>query len=272
MKMPTFDERYDSTKAIATYHRLAGIALGIAMPPAMSFHAVRRMIEVDEEDETVTATDNDPLSEMIVHAARRMAHTERSGSTEVDIEPVASLSALFDANSSTAKSYKPRLYIAIDLRGKDATICGLCSTCEWTRDESLGTDRFTQHELRRLQLPRLDRSWLLIDVITSSKRGAGALLALQVYLLSCRSRMYNGVAAIAVSRSGRRLFEALGFETVSFREGGMNKAVCYAHKHSLSLRRIQRRLSFPGDQTLLQSMCYREGITPRSSGNIYSRC
>ena len=270
--MPTLDERFDTAKAIATYTRLAGIALGIATPPPLNFHAVRRMIEVDEDDESVSAVDSDPLAEMIVDAAERMTHAERVGSMEVEIEPTASLAALFDAHSPTAKSYKPRLFFAIDLRSQDAKICGLCSACQFTRDESLGTDRFTQNELRRLGLPRLDNSWLLIDVITSSKRGAGALMALQVYLLSCRSRFYSGAVAITVSRSGRRLFEALGFEVTGFREGGLSKAICVARADSLSLSRIQRRLSFPGDRMLLQSTCYREGLTARTSGRVYSRC
>ena len=81
---------------------------------------------------------------------------------------------------------------------------------------------------------RFDSNWLLVDVISSSKRGAGALLALQVYLLSCRSKQYKGVIALAVSKSGKKMFEALGFATHSYKDDGMHRTLCYATADSLS--------------------------------------
>ena len=272
--MPTLDERYDTTKSITVYHKLAQISLGIACPPPYSYHAVRRMIEVDSEEELgVSENTEDPMAELLIDAARDMFHTERTGSIQTEVDVGSSIGALFDPNSSEAKAYKPRLFIAVDLRsGDEATICGLATCCEWQRDEALGTERFTQTELRRLTLPRFDSNWVLVDVIRSRHRGCGVLLAVQIYLLACRSKHYKGACAITVTAPGKRLFEQLGFSTKAFREGGVNKTLCYAATGSLSLTRIKRRLAFPGDTSIVESVCFREGLTARTAGNIYGRC
>ena len=279
--MPTVDERYEGNlKILTTYHRLAGIALGVVTPPSLTFHMVRRLISVDEETEEVSANEEstDPLAQLLVEAASSMAFSEETSSHVMDVDASASLAALFDGDA--AKSLKPRLFVAISVRAtssssasagdEDARICGLLTTCEWTRDATLGTERFTQKELSKLGAPRLDSSWLLIDVVASKRRGCGVLLALQAYLLACKSRQYHGVVALAVTRAGRQLFEKLGFATHAYREGGVSKALCYARAGSLSLMQIRRRLAFPGSTTLLESYCYREGV--RDADKIYSRC
>ena len=125
--------------------------------------------------------------------------------------------------------------------------------------------------LSRVGAPRLGSDWLLIDVISADKRGTGALLVLQVYLLACRARQYSGVCAIAVSRSGRHLFQQLGFETHSYRDGG-SKALCWARAGSLSMQQISRRLSFDGSEALLGSVCWRMGLTAATSSRLVSRC
>ena len=272
--MPTLDERYDTTKSIAVYHKMAQISLGIACPPPYNYHAVRRMIEVDSDEELgVSGDTEDPMAELLVEAAHDMLHKERSGSIETEVDVGYSIGALFDPDCSVVKQHKPRLFIAVDLRsGSEASICGLATTCEWTRDENLGTDRFTQTELRRLQLPRIDSNWLLVDVIRSRHRGCGVLLAVQIYLLACRSKQYRGVAAIAVTQAGKKLFESLGFSVQTYREGGVSKSLCYAEAGSLSLARIKKRLSFPGDTNVVESVCFREGLTARTAGNVYGRC
>ena len=103
--------------------------------------------------------------------------------------------------------------------------------------------------------PRFDSSWLLIDVIASRHRGCGVLLALQVYLMACRSRKHSGVVALAITKSGRDLFAKLGFTTHAHRSGGQTTTLCYARANSLSLQRVRQRLSFSGDQILLDSLC-----------------
>ena len=60
-------------------------------------------------------------------------HTERVGSSEVDVDPGASLAALFDGESAEAKALKPRLWCAVDMSGTPS-ICGLLVACEWSRD------------------------------------------------------------------------------------------------------------------------------------------
>ena len=94
-------------------------------------------------------------------------------------------------------------------------------TCEWSRDETLSTSRFTTAYCREHSLPRLDARTLLIDVVASSgtPRGAGALLVLACYLLVCRSRKYERVATIAVTSQGKSLFTKLGFQVHNFRPG-----------------------------------------------------
>ena len=69
--MPTLDERYDTTKSIAVYHKMAQISLGIACPPPYNYHAVRRMIEVDSDEELGVSEDTeDPMAELLVEAAQ----------------------------------------------------------------------------------------------------------------------------------------------------------------------------------------------------------
>ena len=56
------------------------------------------------------------------------------------------------------------------------------------------------------------------------------------------------------------------------RSGGQTTTLCYARANSLSLQRVRRRLSFSGDQVLLESLCWREAYTARSSDKVYPRC
>ena len=250
---------YDTSKSIATFVRLAQISVG-TLVQTHSWHAVKRLIEVNSDEEVEAASD-DPLAEMLVEGAEALRHTERSGSGEYDIEPAASLAALFDADSSVAKSLKPKLHLAYDLR-TDATICGFCSACDWSVDDSLGTGRFTASYLREHDLPRFDSSWLLIDVIASSKPMTGALLCLQVYLAA---KAKSGVVAVAVTKGGKSLFQQLGFHSHSFREEGGYTALVYAPAGSLSMGTINRRLKFSGDKELLASICWRFGLTAKTS-------
>lgn len=261
-----YHEDYDTSKSIATFLRLSQVAVG-TLVQTHSWHAVKRLIEVNSDEEVEAASD-DPLAEMLVEGAEALRHTEPSGAGEYDIEPTASLAALFDGNSNVAKSLKPKLHLAYDLR-TDASICGFCSACDWSVDESLGTSRFVASYLREHKLPHFDSSWVLIDVIASSKPMTGALLCLQVYLAA---KAKSGVVAIAVTKGGKSLFSKLGFESHPFREEGGHKALMYAPAGSLSMATINRRLKFAGDKELLSSICWRFGLTPKTSGSLVRRC
>ena len=78
------------------------------------------------------------------------------------------------------------------------------------------------------------------------------------------------LVALAVTKAGRDMFAKLGFSTHAHRASGQSITLCYARAGTLSLQRIRRRLSFSGDQVLLDSLCWREGY--RSSGKVYARC
>ena len=269
--MPTTDlDGYDTTKSIATFHRMAQIALGTMVPPAYNYHAIRRLIEVDE-DESVDVASDDPLGEALLKAASGMKFTERVGQIETEVDPTASIATLFDGNSPFAKALHPKLYLAYDLRKASTPICAILTACDFTRDESLSTSRITATFCTDNNVPRIGSNWLLCDVVVSNKRYSGALLVLQVYLLAMRSKK-TGVCAVAVTKAGKNLFESLGFRSVSFREGGVPKAFMYAKAGSLSMEQINRRLSFAGDKTLLQDLCFRFGLTRATSSKVMGRC
>ena len=142
--MPTTDlDGYDTTKSIATFHRMAQIALGTMVPPAYNYHAIRRLIEVDEDDESVDVASDDPLGQTLLTAANGMASTERVGQIETEVDPTASIATLFDGNSPFAKALHPKLYLAYDLRKASTPICAILTACDFTRDESLSTSRIT---------------------------------------------------------------------------------------------------------------------------------
>ena len=293
-KMPLqVDERYDeSHTTLATYVKLASTSLGVVLSQPLNYHAVRRLVQVTEDEELEANEESeDALAELLVEAAHELRFEEEVGARVVEVDAAASVAALFDPECSTAKAYKPLLFLAIDVRspagsgrgesrsdgsrgggGDGARICGLATVCDWVRDATLGTERWTQQELAKAGAPRLDSSWLLIDAIASRQRGCGVLLAVQVYLMATRSRKHSGVVALAVTKSGRDLFAKLGFSTHTYRASGQSIALCYARSGALSLQRIRRRLSFSGEQVLLDSLCWREGYTHRTSGKVYARC
>lgn len=267
---PLKHEQFDSAKSLQIYSKLTQIALGTIVPPSYNFHAIRRLLRIDDDD--VTPASDDPLASALIKAASSMKHTERSGQVEVDVEPLISLATLFDSASPTAKGLHPKLYLAYDLRKASVPICGLTSVCDFTRDDSLGTERFSQAFCRDHDLPRFGSDWLLIDIVASKKHGTGALLILQVYMLACRARDKAGVCAVAVTKSGKKLFADLGFESFSFRDDGLSKSFMYARANSLTLTKMIQRLSFPGDKVMLEDLCFRFGLTEKSSDRVMGRC
>ena len=133
----------------------------------------------------------------------------------------------------------------------------------------LGNERFTQSYCAAHELPRLGTDWLFCDVVTSTKPGTGALLLLQLYVLACQR--HAGVCAVCVTKRGKSLFQALGFDLFHYREGGASRALAHARSGSLSMKRIARRLKFEGDARVLQDVCYRLQIL-RPERNVVARC
>ena len=165
-----------------------------------------------------------------------------------------------------------RALLAYDLRRSAVPICGLLTVCDFAREDSLGTDRFSQQFCRDNELPRFGSDWLLVDIIASKKRGSGALLILQAYMLACRARDKAGVCAVAVTRSGKKLFADLGFESFSFRDDGLSKSLMFARANGLALSKMIERLHFPGSKVMLEDMCFRFGLTDKTSDRVLGRC
>ena len=73
---------------------------------------------VDDDGIDVSDTTSDPIAQMLVDAAHQMNHTERSGNRETEVDVSASLAALVDSRSPACE-YKPRLFLALDLRSQN---------------------------------------------------------------------------------------------------------------------------------------------------------
>ena len=186
---------------------------------------------------------DDILGEEIRTAAEELAFEMTEGNIHLVVDPVASIAVMFDAESSFARQLKPRLWLAWDVED-EPKIVGMLTACEWTRDEALGTARFTREVLGQHSIPRFSASdTLLVDVVVSGEpHGTGALLLLSAYLLVCRSKSLKYITCIAVSASGRTLCEKLGFNTYSYRERGAQRVLCWAKKHELRASDANRRL------------------------------
>ena len=266
--MPSLtDAGYGSPKSIATFARLAMVSIGTHVPPAFNYNAIRRLILV--EDDRVSVDSEDPLALALVTACDSMVHVEVVGQIEVEVHASGSLAVLFD-NTPFARSLKPKCHLCYDLRKPGAPICGLATVCDFYTDDALSTAKLSTQFCRDKSLPNF-KDWLLVDVVVSKKKLTGSLLLLQIYAAACRSKR-SGVCAIAVTKKGRALFESLGFSTFPYREGGLSKVLVYARANSLSIDTIVRRLSFDGDRRLLGDLCFRFGLTPKSSSSLIARC
>jgi hypothetical protein len=262
-------DAFDSAKSLATFARLTGIASGTLVAPPLSFHDVRRLITVTEDDEVEPNEESDdPLSELLVEAAANLATSHRVGSSVVDVDPEGSLSTLFDGESDLARSLKPKLFLAYDLTD-GASICGFCSTCQWTVDDALSTKKLTAAYCREHDVPRFTSSdtWI-IDVVASSKPKTGAQLVLAVYLMAMRSKTIRYLTAVAVSPEGKSLFAKMGFRTHSFREGTA-RTLCWIKAGDMRAEDLHQRLDW---DEAIESVCWRRALTPRAKHSLLSRC
>ena len=263
------NESYDSVKALNTFLRVAATHRGVVVAAPLSYHDVRRAVEIDGEAVTPKEDAADALGEALVDACEQLAAEERVGSSIVSVEPLQSIATLFDLGEP--KALAPHCLVAYRARGGGSfSVGGVLVCCSFSAVEALSTSRFTPGYCRAHGLPRLDDATLLIDVVAASgePRGVGALLVLACYLLACRSRRYRRVATVAVTAAGKRLFEELGFERHSYREGGP-RALFHIGTGELRARDLHRRLGWDDS---VQRACFRAGATERTRARRYARC
>ena len=249
----------------ALYLKLASTQLG-TLVVTHSYHAMRRLIEVDGDD--VAARGDDPLGARLVAGIKALPSKERSANNrDQDVEPSASLAALFQ-DHAIARSLRPRLYVGLDLSG-DGGVCAMMTTCEFTKDRALSTTRLTQQYCAQHGLPRLDTTWVLVDVVASAKQGSAGLLLLQTIVAAARAKR-TGIVSIAVTNGGRNLFQTFGFQVHGFREKGSMRYVAHARLSDITLADVHKRLRV--HQSLLTDTCVRSGLTGRSARNLIGRC
>ena len=225
-----------------------------------------------DDDESVTPNEDsdDPLSEEICDGADQLEHTERAGGIETTVSVLDSLAALFDRSSREAKALKPRLFIAWKVANGQQTIAAMLVACLYSKDESLGTDRFTQSYCAQHRIPRLGENSLFVDVVASrGPQAAGALLFLSAYLQVMRSRTLEYLCTIAVTPTMKRLCEQLGMGTFDYREGGAPRTFAWCKKGDLAASDINDRLRLHGN---FAELCFRQGLTARTSDKRYPRC
>ena len=101
------DESFSTPKSLATLVKTAATARSILLQPPLNYSSVKRLIQVDEDEEISPNPDSeDQLADEICEAAANLEFTERQGSSEVSVAPAQSLAALFDADSPEAKALK----------------------------------------------------------------------------------------------------------------------------------------------------------------------
>ena len=259
-------ESYNTPTSLNSMLRVGTSSLGINIV-RLSYHQTRRLVDIDDEDVTPREDADDDLAEALIEAAEELAYTERSGSSEISVEPLQSIALLFDVGE--AKSVKARLFLAVDAR-RNLDISAMLIACDFTRVDGLGTTRFTNAYCSQHSIPRLDSSTLFIDVVASAAnpRGAGTLLVLAAYLLATRSQKYNRLATIAVTSKGKKLFEDLGWESHSYREGG-TRTLFWIDTGDMKAADVQARLRLDDS---VKNKCFRKGASARTANKRYARC
>ena len=270
--MPFDNASYNTTRAITSLVKASASSKNLLIPSPLGFRDVARLITVDPEDESVTPNEDgdDPLGEELVDAAEDLEHTERSGGVETSVSVTDSIAALFDSTSGEAKALKPRLFIAWSVTSATQTIAAMLCACLYSRDATLGTERFTQSFCASHGIPRLGENTLFVDVVSSrGPQAAGTLCFLSAYLQVMRSRTLEYLATIAVTPSMKRLCEQLGMSTFEYREGGAPRTFAWAKKGDLEASDINARLRLTRD---FEAKCFRDGLTARTADKKYPRC
>lgn len=266
MPISADDRRLDQVRFLALYSRLCSIQYS-TLVNRYDYYSIKRMVSTLGEG--IDARGDDPLAARLVSGIQELPTTVREGATELELDPPASVSALFQ-ESTIARDLKPKLWVGLDLSDGDLGVCGLLTACSFLQDESLSTSKLSPSYLSKNGLPRLDDAWMLVDVVASSKRGTGALLLLNALITAARAK-YTGVASVAVSKAGRRLFQSFGFRVDhGWKERGGMRYLCTVKLTELHLGDVHARLRVHDD--LVSDVCWREGLTASSRDRLISRC
>ena len=264
-QMPSPDDpRLDQLKFFVMYAKLISIQYGTLIN-VYRYNDVKRMIEVHGDD--IEARGVDSLGAQLVEGVKALPKAGRGRDAQID--PPASLASLFQEHE-LARSLKPKLWLAFDLQDDKATICGLLTACDFVCDNALSTSKLTQAYCTQHQLPRLDASWQLIDVVASDKRGSAALMLLNCIIAATRAKK-TGLVSIAVTAGGRNLFESCGFNVShSWKERGGMRTLAHCKMNNIHLGVLHTRLRL--HNRMLDETCVREGLTPRTSDRLIGRC
>ena len=149
---------------------------------------------------------------------------------------------------------------------------GTAVSCIFTRDDTLGTSLFTQAYCKKNQIPVLGSDWGFVDIVASREKPAGALCVVYAILQFARQKL-TGVCAVAVSKSGHRLFKALNFKCYRYKDHGSWRHMCYIRlPQELSFTHIMKHLKFDGNKEIVEDVCWRNALTSRALSSVVGRC
>ena len=261
-------EGYNTTKNITHYIRMASISLGILVQ-SLSFLDVRRLIQIDEsgeEDEaSVKDGQHDYLAKVLIDQVPEICDSSL-------IKYTSGLATLFKSDRAH-RELLPRVFLAWDLRDSSKLV-GACNTLRFVCDEAIGTSILTDAYLSKNSLPRFDTQWTLLDIICSRRSPAATLLAMSVYaaVSKGRTRKAVGLLAISINERSRKVFHKLGFMEHKFKSQGDTRYLMYCRIESVRMTNVLSRLTFAENELMVQSVCFRGGLTKKTAGNIYDRC
>lgn len=256
------DKDIRSTKVIREFVKLVEIRCS-TMCVKYTYHDLTRLFSVlgDSGDDIydIRVRDDgsgDPLGKILADGIRALPNND-DGSKDSDIDVVSSIAVLIE---SDLKQFKPLCWTAYDLSNDSTSICGVVTACSFVAAVSFKTDKLTDDYNRRNKLPSFDKNWLLIDVVSSSKKGTATLLLLHAYIAAARAKKH-GLVAVAVTKLGKRFFASLNFKH-------HKKTIFYIKIGDLEFNRIHERLKI--DSNLVNKICWPRGL--RAPSNVIGRC
>ena len=272
MVLSADDKKLNAAKHLALYLKLAAIEQS-TLVKAYSYADMRRLLVIASGGTTVkpVAVDVDPLAKHMVAGLRKLPRVD-----DAPFVPEASLAVLFQPEPE-AKALKPKLYIGYDLSVALAPVCSMLTTCEWVADEALSTQLFDRDYCIDNDLPPFTASWTLIDGVSAlRKKGVrpGRLLVVTAMVTALRAKR-SGVVSIAVSDAAKEMFQALGFRTHEFQDRdakgrplGAKRTLCYMTKPLMNKVHAQLKAT----DSLISTICWRNGLTPRTASTLIGRC
>ena len=169
-------------------------------------HVTTMLFDIDSD----AITCRDETAAELLRGIRELPSTVVEGFHEQSIDLVASLTVLFQRLRAAAR-LTPILSLVVDATDP-LRLGGMLTSCRFTSDASLATDRFTRDYCIRNRLPVFQRRWMLIDTICSSKSGNGSLL-LRDAVAYAKKHQYAGILCVCVTNVGRDFFKRSGFDT-----------------------------------------------------------